>query len=72
MATVYKAGTQHTGQLSTARNVRPNRSIHQVKPGESLSDIASMYQLTPDEIIQLNSHTLGATNVPHAGMRLQV
>jgi len=72
MATTYRTGESSSSPVTSTRVVRPARSIHNVVPGETLLDIANRYGLEANELIQLNSHTLGATNVPHAGMRLQV
>jgi len=54
------------------RHVRPLRSVHHVKPGETLSGIASMYGMTANELAQLNSYAIGGGGVVHPGMRLQV
>jgi len=72
MATTYRTGESSSSLVAATRVVRPLRSVHHVVPGETLGSIAARYGLQPNELIQLNSHTLGATNVPHAGMRLQV
>jgi LysM repeat protein len=54
------------------RHVRPLRSVHHVKPGETLPMIAGMYGLGTNELIQLNSHAVGGGGIVHPGMRLQV
>jgi hypothetical protein len=54
------------------RHVRPLRSVHNVRPGETLPQIAAMYGLGTNELIQLNSHAVGGGGIVHPGMRLQV
>jgi LysM repeat protein len=54
------------------RHVRPLRSVHNVKPGETLPQIAAMYGMGSNELIQLNSHAVGGGGIVHPGMRLQV
>lgn len=62
---------QGGSSLTQTRHVRPQRSVHHVRPGENLADIAAMYGLTYQEIFSMNSHSIGR-GVIHPGMRLQV
>jgi LysM repeat protein len=54
------------------RQIRPLRSVHTVKPGETLGMVASQYGTTPQALLSLNSHTVGGQGIIHQGMRLQV
>jgi LysM repeat protein len=65
-------GPVTAGNPVTDRHVRPVRSVHNVRPGETLPQIAGMYGMTANELIQLNSHAVGGGGIVHPGMRLQV
>lgn len=57
----------------SAREVRPGRATHLVKPGETLASIASIYGAHPMSLIALNSHQIGSEgNGLHAGQRLEI
>jgi hypothetical protein len=48
------------------------RTVHSVKPGENLADVASMYGISQADLIKANSNALGAAGVVHPGMRLEI
>jgi predicted Zn-dependent protease len=54
------------------RVVRPMRTVHSVKPGENLADVAAMYGISQADLIKANSNALGAAGVVHPGMRLEI
>lgn len=71
----YNVGGGPNGVSTTrvdGRHVRPMRSVHTVRPGETLASIASQYGIDPLTLKQLNSHQLGANNEVSPDMRLEI
>jgi hypothetical protein len=53
--------------------IRPGRSVHHVKPGETLDSIAKQYNTSSGTLIALNSHQLGGNGLGLSpGMRLEI
>lgn len=48
------------------------RSVHTVRPGETLQSIADAYGTDPQRILQLNSHLLGRQGHVSPDMRLEI
>jgi predicted Zn-dependent protease len=72
---VYNASGGPNGTATTrvdGRHVRPMRSVHTVRPGETLESIASQYGTSSFVLRKLNSHQLGANNQPSSDMRLEI
>ncbi len=60
-------------QQTTNVEIRPARSVHLVRPGETLDTIARRYGTTGAQIIALNNHQLGANGAAfQPGMRLEI
>lgn len=58
---------------SSSYEVRPGRSVHLVKPGETLASIAQQYGASTHSLIALNSHHIGSNGHGLApGMRLEI
>lgn len=72
MATTVSAAGNHAGSAAGERQVRPLRSMHNVKPGETLASISQQYGIPVTELIRANSHAVGSGGVVHAGMRLEL
>lgn len=70
MTTSYN--TSGASTIANERHVRPARSVHHVKPGESIGSIANMYGISQLDLIRNNSHALGNGGLVHPGMRLEV
>jgi len=72
MATQYAQVPGGASVPHNQRQVRPLRSVHHVRPGENLLQVAGKYGTTPEALIQMNSHQIGSAGIIHPGMRLQV
>lgn len=70
----YTLDPRARGYGNTASlEVRPGRSVHHVRPGETLDTIARMHGTTTSTLIGLNNHQLGSNgNGLQPGMRLEI
>jgi len=53
-------------------DIRPARTIHVVKPGETLASVAQIHGADPAVLHMMNRHTVAGNGVIHPGMRLEV
>lgn len=69
----YSLNPHQQGVTAASYEVRPARSVHHVRPGESLAGIARLHGTTTSRLITLNSHQLGSNGAGFSpGMRLEI
>jgi hypothetical protein len=70
----YQMNPHTSGAATQAMfEIRPARSVHHVRPGENLGQIAKMHGTSTAALIKLNSHQLGSNGAGfQPGMRLEI
>lgn len=63
---------QNQGNSSVDWEIRPGRSVHSVRPGETLGSIAKLHGTSELAIRRLNPHLIGRSGHVSPDMRLEI